>query len=308
MKSGAGLRIGAVSYLNAVPLVEYLPELLPGARWSFDHPSRLADDLAAGRLDVALAPSIELARHPEWRLVSDACIGCRGPVLSVKALFRAPPEEVRTLALDAGSRTSAVLAQILLDEMYGVRPEPLELPLGSSAADVEADAVVVIGDRAIRESVEASLRDAEFESPPRRIFDLRDSTTIWDLGEQWHRWTGLPFVFAAWAAREGVDGSDVEGALAAARDRGVADVEAIARRQSAEMGLPLELVLTYLRDHLHFTLGAEEKRGLALFFEKAGARELIDATNVAPSPLPSPPHQGEGTGRSQVGRRDKVAR
>jgi chorismate dehydratase len=287
----SGLRIGAVSYLNTVPLVEYLPELLPGARLSFDHPSRLADDLAAGRLDVALAPSIELARHPEWRLVSDACIGCRGPVLSVKALFRVAPEEVRTLALDAGSRTSAGLAQILLAEKYCVRPELLELPLGASAADVDADAVVVIGDRAIREAVDASLRDAEFES--RRdsatgwFESRRGSATVWDLGERWREWTGLPFVFAAWAAGPGVDVANVDRALAAARDRGVADLPAIARRQSAAMGLPPELVRTYLRDHLHFTLGAEEKRGLELFFEKAGARGLIDDRRTVGSP-PSP--------------------
>jgi chorismate dehydratase len=158
-------------------------------------------------------------------------------VLSVKALFRMAPAEVRTLALDAGSRTSAVLAQVLLDEMYGVRPALIELPLGASAADVEADAVVVIGDRAIRESVDASLRDAEFKS-------RRDSTAVWDLGERWHRRTGLPFVFAGWAARAGVDVAALEEALTVARDRGVANVEAIALRQSVKMGLPFELVRT----------------------------------------------------------------
>src|SRR5687768_15342856 len=87
--AGAGrpLRIGAVTYLNTVPLVRGLPELLPAADVSFDHPSRLADQLADGRLDVALAPSVELARHAKWSIVSTACIGCRGPVLSVKTLF-----------------------------------------------------------------------------------------------------------------------------------------------------------------------------------------------------------------------------
>jgi chorismate dehydratase len=202
-----------------------------------------------------------------------------------------------------------VLVQILLDEMYGVRPQLLELPLGASAADIEADAVVVIGDRAIREHVDESLRDTEFEF-------RRNSATVWDLGEQWNRWTGLPFVFAAWAARPGVEIGDVEGALAAARDRGAADVEAIARRQSAVLGLPLELVRTYLRNNLHFTLGAEERRGLGLFFEKALALGLIDDIGVASSRFPSPALRREGAGGESIGqrgrlggpRRDKVGR
>src|SRR5262245_53674432 len=96
------LRIGAVNYLNAVPLVHGLAEAAPTARVSFDLPSRLADRLAAGELDIALVPSIEAARHPQWSIVSSACIACRGPVLSVKLYFRKSPREVRTLALDEG--------------------------------------------------------------------------------------------------------------------------------------------------------------------------------------------------------------
>src|SRR5215216_2406028 len=126
------LRIGAVTYLNTVPLVRGLPELLPAAELSFDHPSRLADELAEGNLDVALAPCVELARHPQWTIVSNACIGCRGPVLSVKVLFRKPPAEIASLALDEGSRTSAVLAQILLADGYDVRPLLEALPIGVS--------------------------------------------------------------------------------------------------------------------------------------------------------------------------------
>ena len=108
------LRIGAVTYLNTKPLVHGLAALLPTAELIYDYPSRLADALATGELDIALVPSAEVLQHSEWTIVSDACIGCRGPVLSVKLLFRVPPSEVRTLSLDEGSRTSAVLAQILL--------------------------------------------------------------------------------------------------------------------------------------------------------------------------------------------------
>ncbi|HEX6963691.1 MAG TPA: menaquinone biosynthesis protein [Lacipirellula sp.] len=250
------LRIGAVTYLNTVPLVRGLPELAPAAELSFDHPSRLADKLSAGELDVALAPCIELARHPEWSIVSNACIGCRGPVLSVKVLFRKPPASVTTLALDEGSRTSAVLSQILLADRFGVRPRLQTLPMGASPLESEADAVLVIGDRAIR-----SPSDGFCET--------------WDLGEEWVKSTGLPFVFAVWAARAGVDVSAVEGALESARDRGKRDLEAIADEQSTAMNLPRVLVLHYLRDNLNFDLEARERQGLELYFRRAAALGLI---------------------------------
>src|ERR687891_1633128 len=100
------MRIGAVSYLNTKPLVYGLAELAPQHELAFDLPSRLADDLAAGKLDVALIPSIEFFAHDSYTIVSDACIACRGPVMSVKLFSRVPLEQIGTLALDEGSRTS----------------------------------------------------------------------------------------------------------------------------------------------------------------------------------------------------------
>ena len=103
------MRIGAVSYLNTKPLVYGLADLAPQHELVYDLPSRLADRLAAGALDVALIPSVEYFQRPDYEIVSDACIACRGPVRSVKLLSRVPLESIRTLALDEGSRTSAVL-------------------------------------------------------------------------------------------------------------------------------------------------------------------------------------------------------
>ncbi|HYO26410.1 MAG TPA: menaquinone biosynthesis protein [Lacipirellulaceae bacterium] len=259
---GARLRIGAVTYLNTVPLVRGLAELLPGARLSFDHPSRLADDLAGGRLDLALAPVIELARHPDWAMVSNACIAARGPVLSVKLLFRRRPAEVQTLAIDQGSRTSAVLARILLADIHAVHPRVVQLGVDEAPHACPADAVLVIGDRAIR-------------TPETGFIES------WDLADRWRRWTELPFVFAVWAARPGVDVAGVGGALEAARDAGRRDLPQIAAEQSAAMGLPLELVLAYLRDHLHFHFGSDERRGLELYFERAAALGLTTADHAA---------------------------
>jgi chorismate dehydratase len=111
------LRVGAVQYLNTRPLVHGLAAA--GVRLEFDLPSRLADRLAAGTLDVALIPSIEMFRAPSKTIISDACIACRGPVWSVKLFSRVPIGQIRTLALDEGSRTSVALVQILLAERAG---------------------------------------------------------------------------------------------------------------------------------------------------------------------------------------------
>ena len=89
------LKVGAVTYLNTKPLVHRLARLAPQADLRFDFPSRLADDLAAGRLDVALIPSIEYFQNPAYQIISDACIACRGPVLSVKLFSRTPLREIR---------------------------------------------------------------------------------------------------------------------------------------------------------------------------------------------------------------------
>jgi len=241
--------IGAVQYLNTKPLVHGLASH-NRIHLSYDLPSRLADRLAAKQLDVALIPSIELFRGAGYRVVSDACIGCRGPVMSVKLFFRTAPKRVLRLAVDEGSRTSAALAQILLAEQCGVRPKVEVLPIGAGLADTSADAVLLIGDRAIG-------------SQP-GSFQL-----VWDLGDEWCRWTHLPFVFAVWAARFDVETHAVEPLLASARDSGKANLAAIAAAEAAGHGLTVPQCLSYLRDNLHFDLGPRERESLAAFYSHA---------------------------------------
>jgi len=246
------IRIGAVSYLNTKPLVYRLDELAPDAEIVYDFPSRLAVDLATGELDVALIPSIEFFQDPKYTIVSDACIGCRGPVLSVKFFSRVPVEKIRRVSLDEGSRTSIALVRVLLQQRYGIEPELESLPIGATAQDSDADAVLLIGDRAIHQPV-------------------ADFVEIWDLGDEWCRWSELPFVFAMWVAHVGKDLRGTELALDAARDAGIRCLDEIAKREAVEAGLSPAQCLTYLRDNLHFHLGPRELRGLALFYEHAAA-------------------------------------
>jgi chorismate dehydratase len=244
------MRVGAVSYLNTKPLVYGLAEAAPQIDLVFDLPSRLADQLARGELDVALIPSVESFQNPEYSIVSNACIGCRGPVLSVKLLSRVPASQIQTLALDEGSRTSAALTRILLDQRYGLKPKLLPLPIDADWQQSPADAVLLIGDRAIHATHE-SLAE------------------VWDLGDQWCRWSELPFVFAMWIARPGIDTGDLATVLENARDRGLANLEQIAAVEGPLVGLSAERCLSYLRDNLYFYLGPRERRGLKLYYDHA---------------------------------------
>jgi chorismate dehydratase len=246
----SAVRIGAVSYLNSKPLIEGLAELAPEAELILDYPSRLADRLAAGGLDVALIPSIACLSGPGYEIVSDACVATHGPVLSVKLYSRVPIPHIRRLALDEGSRTSAALARILLAERYHLLPKLEPLPLGITMAGTTADAVLLIGDRAI--------------AAPDESFDA-----VWDLGEEWLNWTGLPFVFAMWATRAGTELGSVEEALSQARDRGEQQLLEIAAREAPLLGLSEQITIEYLTENLYYRLGSAERRGLQRYYELA---------------------------------------
>ncbi|MEX0820278.1 MAG: menaquinone biosynthesis protein [Pirellulaceae bacterium] len=254
----AKVRVGAVSYLNTKPLVYRLDEIAPYIDLSYDLPSRLADRLASGELDVALIPSVEFFQDPSYEIVSDACIGCRGPVLSVKLLTRVPFDQIRTLALDEGSRTSVALVRILLQQRFGLAPQLASLPIGAGVNDTSADAVLLIGDRAIR-------------TPAGNFIDE------WDLGDQWCRWSELPFVFAMWVARPEVDHSMICSDLEQARDEGVRHLNEIASQEARAAGLGQPECLSYLRDNLYFHLGLRERSGLELFRQHAVALGMAPA-------------------------------
>lgn len=248
-------RIGAVSYLNSKPLIAALPQYAPEADLIVDLPSRLADCLAEDLLDVALIPSIEYFRNPGYKIFSNACIACDGPVLSVKLYSRVPVDQIQTLAIDEGSRTSAALAQILLHYRYGVQPVTYTFPINAMPEMCDCDAIMLIGDRAM-------------------ICTDHDFPVEWDLGEEWKEWTGLPFVFAMWVAREGFESSGLRRALDAARDEGERQFEEIARIESIKLGLPQETCLSYFRDNLRFHLGTREREALARFGKLAAEMSL----------------------------------
>jgi chorismate dehydratase len=243
------IRVGAVSYLNAKPLYYGLCDHAPEVRLSMDVPSRLAEQLARSELDVALIPSVEYLRGAQlgYEIIPGFAIAAHGPVRSVKLFTRVPWHQVRRLALDAGSRTSQVLARIWLDERHGVRPACVEeLPLGVSALESAADAVLVIGDRAMR--------------VPHEPF-----ADVVDLGEAWHALTRLPFVFALWVARADANIENLPEALGRSRALGLAHADELARTHGPRLGLDHATCYDYLTRVLSYNLGEAEVSGLDRF-------------------------------------------
>ena len=250
------LRIGAVNYLNTKPLIHELEQLAPDAELILDYPSRLAADLERGQLDVALIPIIEYFRAGTYRLVPDISIASQGPVLSVTLFSRTPFGAIRRIALDEGSRTSAALAQILLRRRYHVQPEICPLPLAHDAERADADAVLLIGDRAMHAC-------------------LPGFAHAFDLGQEWHDWTGLPFVYAAWAVRDGVDLGPVAEALLEAKRRGLANIGPIAAREAEHLGLDPGFCRRYLSNIIRFDLGPREQAGMQRFYQLACELGLV---------------------------------
>jgi chorismate dehydratase len=242
------LRIGAVEYLNTKPLIHELSRLAPEADVILDLPSRLAEQLAAGEIDVGLIPVIEVFRGQGYSILPDIAIGSNGPVLSVTLFSRVPWKAIRTLALDEGSRTSAALVEILLRKRHGTAVQYRPFLMDQPAEECDADAVLLIGDRAMR----AALPGYPYS---------------YDLGQEWTDWTGLPFVYAVWAVRGGVDLGPVAAALLRAKQLGQEHIAEIAWREAKALGLDPAFCRRYLTNIIRFDLGPEAKQGLQHFYQ-----------------------------------------
>jgi chorismate dehydratase len=254
------LRIGAVSYLNARPLVFGLEQREDDGRYalSFDVPSVLSSRLAAGDLDVALLPSIELARIPDLVVVPGLAIGSFGDCRSVLLVTRKPLDEIRSIALDPESRTSNALVRVLCRESWGIAPDFVLGPRDLDLALIEHDAAVRIGDKALFEPL-----------PP--------GTEGHDLGGAWTRATGLPFVYAVWAVRMGVLDRELYVALHESRRAGGEVLAAIAEDYTWNGRRYPEIALPYLTEAMRYRFGGPELAALNRFLDTAARAGLIDA-------------------------------
>jgi chorismate dehydratase len=246
------VRVSAVAFLNSAPLWWGLRGGLHPGGWrvDFDAPSACAKKLASGEADVGLIPSVEFARNRDLVLAAPLCVAAKREVTSVLLLCGGELRDLKRVSLDPASRTSQALTRVLLEMEKVPAPafeETAQLPERLSPEE----GALVIGDRAL--TLPAELRTAH------RV----------DLAELWNRHTGLPFVFAVWAARRDSASSELADALCASYAYGEARLHEIEEEFTETLDLPPGRVHTYLTRHLHYTLGEEELDAMALFFRLA---------------------------------------
>jgi chorismate dehydratase len=264
-------RVACVRYLNTAPLVEGLDRvegltLLPAV------PARIVDMLVSGEADVGLASVVDAVRAPEPLAILPAgMIGCDGPTLTVRVFSRVPLDKVATLHADADSHTSVVLATLLLRKRHGVRPRVVtfdareRVPLEGEARSLDdawPQTVLLIGDKVVTDPPSA-------DRYPYRM----------DLGEAWHAWTGLPFVYAAWQCRA----ADQERLRAVAwlldrqRRHNMTRLGWIVAQRAPAARWPLAVAQDYLGNLLRYDLDARAREGLARFLDEAAGEGLLPA-------------------------------
>jgi chorismate dehydratase len=249
------VRVGCVKYWNARPLIRGWPGDV-----EFDHPSALCQRLAKGELDVALVSSFEFMRNPIYRIVDEVSISSDGPVYSVIVAHRGEFSGIEEIELDPASETAVNLLRCLLAEL-GLTPGLTSG--GCESADLFR-ARLIIGDQAVTFRQNHA---GEFQ--------------FWDLGEQWKKLTGLPFVYALWLIRPEVPhATDIAQHLRELRDENLADIQrVVAEAAHKKETITQKFLDRYYRKYLRFGFKTREKQGLLTF------ADLCAKHRVLPKPI-----------------------
>ena len=244
------LRIGSVPYLNARPLVHFFSAFESDIEVVEAVPSQLAKMLEAGAIAVALVSSIELMRQPTWGYVPGIAIATNGPVESVRMLGKFPPKSV---ALDTSSLTSVALLKILLkqhtEQHDMLAPTYKSLPPDLDTMLAQCEAALLIGDKGYK--------------------DYGPDIPSFDLGAEWTKWTGLPFVWAAWIGPKENLTPELEITLAHAKQWGLENLDQVITAEANQHGETTERARHYLTEVMCFDLDEKAEQGLQLFLEKA---------------------------------------
>lgn len=255
------VRLGAVSYLNVRPLVYGLDRRSDIVSLRFDVPAVCADLLARGEIDLGMVPSIAYLDRRGDRAVPGVCIGSEGPVASVALFSRVPVREVRRLALDSSSRTSAALTRILCRKRFGISPAFVPHAPDLPTMLAGADAALLIGDPAL------------FADIPQDVDKI-------DLGAAWTDMTGLPFVWAFWSGPAGPVSGEVVRLLQTSAETGMAHSNEIADAYCAPRVDRQQLARRYLRENLRFQFDDRALAGLRLYYREAAELGLAASGGV----------------------------
>lgn len=255
------IAVAGVEYLNARPLYEGLATD-PRVELSLGLPAEVARRVAEDEARIALMPVAAAAAIGDLRMIRGSAIGARGKVRSVAIVSERPIDELESIALDLSSRTSVVLARLLLRHRLGHEPKLVGLPAKEAIAHVSGRAgALVIGDPAL--AIEGKFPH------------------VFDLAEEWTRWTGLPFVFAAWCGRAGAIAPGDERIFDDARVRGLRARAEIARAHAEKTGLAPASLESYLVDSIRYAFDEEERAGLDRFFDEAARAGLLPKARAA---------------------------
>jgi chorismate dehydratase len=268
-------KISIVKYLNSVPLAWGI--LQGPQKDAFDPmlstPAECAEQLSRGSVDIGLIPSIEFQRIKGTRIVPGPAVASTHRVRSVILVSQLPLWQVKTVAYDNSSRTSAALARIVFNEFYHIRPDfkPSEPDIANMLAN--NDAALLIGDRALKFMEDNERPNAEHQRPLLRLGS--EPLQIFDLAERWRFLTGLPFVFAFWAVREGFKDPNIVDTLKKSRDFGVANIPTIAVQYSEQVSIKKEYIQEYLERNVDYYMDQSCVDAMGLFYEKAASVGII---------------------------------
>ncbi|HUZ46781.1 MAG TPA: menaquinone biosynthesis protein [Terriglobia bacterium] len=250
-------KVSVVQYLNTVPLIWGM--LQGGQKGKYDLeftiPAVCADAVRRREVDIGIIPSIEYQRIERLQILPGLSIASKGEVKSVLLYSKVPVKEIKTIAVDNSSRTSAALLTILIRKFYAQTVN--FMPAAPKLEDMlaSADAALVIGDPAL----------AYHGQIPR----------VYDLAVEWKKFTGLPFVFAVWAGREDAQIGRFRKDFEASRDYGCAHIDEIAREYAPKLNMQPEEVKVYLTENIDYSLDEENLRGLRLFYRLAAELNIL---------------------------------
>lgn len=277
------LRISVVQYWNTAPLIwGFVRGPLQGKYdLSFTVPSQCAEALRNGAADIAIIPAIEYQRIEKLVILPDLAIASKNRVRSLLLIAKRPMPEVKTIALDCGSRSTQALTKILCARHWHIAPEYSESTPDLAAMLQTADAALLIGDPALRMAIAAEplakkgpqgqqICQAKSLSIP-----MAESLHIYDIVEEWRRLTGLPAVLAVWAARPEVVNEDLIEDFHASRDFGLRHLPEICREAAEELALPAEQLHQYLTENIDFSLDSENLESLTHYYAAAAKMNLV---------------------------------
>lgn len=248
--SKRNINLGCVPYFNAKPLIHGIkPPNSGNIKLIYAIPSRLAGMLSSGKVKAAIMPSVELARHSEFKYLKGMCISSKGAAESVVFWHRPPVEKLKTIYLDTNSMTSNSLLRIILRRKYGLSNlKFIKKAIVPGNLPAESCGCLMIGDRCLRENLKR-----------------HDSAiTRMDLGREWHEFTGLPFIFALWIHKGEICGS-VRKQMEESLRAGLESIRTIAESEALRLKLPVSYCRKYLSENIRYALGKDEEKGLKRF-------------------------------------------